>query len=192
MELSYSELEKIISTRRSVRPTQFSGEPVSQYELMKCFEMANWAPTHGNTEPWRFIVFGGDSRFVLAKDHIAALLESQPDLPEAKQTKMQLMAEKSSFIIAVVVQLKTMSKIRDIEEYEAVSCAVQNFHLAAHSLGLAGFWSTGGCTFYPEAQSWLQLDDNQQLMGFFYVGKTDRSLPVISKGNVSEKIRWVK
>ena len=191
MELSFSELEKIISTRRSVRPPKFNGEEVSKEDLLKCLEMANWAPTHGNTEPWRFIVYGPGSVEQFADDHLNSLLKVKPDLPEAKQDKMRMVALRSSHIIVVVAQLKTLDKIPDIEEVEAVSCAMQNFHLAAHSLGLAGFWSTGGCTSYPEAQAWLNLEKDQQLMGFFYLGKTSDSLPEMVKGSVENKVRWV-
>jgi len=36
-------------------PRAMSGEPVSDAELSKLFEAARWAPSAGNTQPWRFI-----------------------------------------------------------------------------------------------------------------------------------------
>lgn len=33
-----------------------NGQPVSQAEVQQLLEAANWAPTHGKTEPWRFAV----------------------------------------------------------------------------------------------------------------------------------------
>ena len=33
-----------------------SGERVSDAEVQQILEAANWAPTHGKTEPWRFAV----------------------------------------------------------------------------------------------------------------------------------------
>ena len=29
--------------------------------LEQMLEAANWAPTHGRTEPWRFVVLGADA-----------------------------------------------------------------------------------------------------------------------------------
>lgn len=33
-----------------------NGERVSDAEVQQILEAANWAPTHGKTEPWRFAV----------------------------------------------------------------------------------------------------------------------------------------
>jgi uncharacterized protein involved in response to NO len=33
-----------------------NGEQVSDAEVQQILEAANWAPTHGKTEPWRFAV----------------------------------------------------------------------------------------------------------------------------------------
>ena len=36
-------------------PRAFSGEPISQAELLSLFEAARWAPSANNSQPWRFI-----------------------------------------------------------------------------------------------------------------------------------------
>jgi nitroreductase len=35
-----------------------TGDAVSKQDIMALLEAANWAPTHGKTEPWRFVVLG--------------------------------------------------------------------------------------------------------------------------------------
>jgi len=35
-----------------------TGATVSQENIIAMLEAANWAPTHGRTEPWRFVVLG--------------------------------------------------------------------------------------------------------------------------------------
>jgi nitroreductase len=32
-----------------------SGEPLSERELLTLFEAARWAPSSGNSQPWRFL-----------------------------------------------------------------------------------------------------------------------------------------
>lgn len=35
-----------------------TGATVSHENIIAMLEAANWAPTHGRTEPWRFVVLG--------------------------------------------------------------------------------------------------------------------------------------
>ena len=46
-----------IRHRRSIFPKNYlSEESVSEENIWKILKAANWAPTHGKTEPWRFVV----------------------------------------------------------------------------------------------------------------------------------------
>ena len=36
-------------------PRAMSGEPISEAELLILFEAAHWAPSSGNSQPWRFL-----------------------------------------------------------------------------------------------------------------------------------------
>jgi nitroreductase len=42
-------------------PRAMSGEPISHEELMSLFEAARWAPSAGNTHPWRILYAHRDS-----------------------------------------------------------------------------------------------------------------------------------
>ena len=56
----------IIRQRRTIKPKQFSDRSVDDGLIREILENANWAPTHGLTEPWRFTVFTGTARQRLA------------------------------------------------------------------------------------------------------------------------------
>lgn len=43
--------------RRSITPKNFNDELIEDEEINHILECANTAPTHGKTEPWRFIVY---------------------------------------------------------------------------------------------------------------------------------------
>lgn len=57
-------VNQILAGRRSVRA--FSREKVDNSILDGLFEAARWAPSNGNRQPWRFIVFSGQDRGTLA------------------------------------------------------------------------------------------------------------------------------
>ena len=42
-------------------PRAMSGEPISQEELLRLFEAARWAPSSGNSQPWRMLYAHRDS-----------------------------------------------------------------------------------------------------------------------------------
>ena len=51
-------ISEIIRNRRTVKPAVMDADLEIPRELIdELFENANWAPTHGFTEPWRFKVF---------------------------------------------------------------------------------------------------------------------------------------
>ena len=53
-------ISDIIKKRRTIDPDLYTGEIVSEEIIYSILEAANWAPTHGFTEPWRFIVYNRD------------------------------------------------------------------------------------------------------------------------------------
>lgn len=52
--MEYDELLKLVAKRRSVRA--FKPDPVRDEDVEKIIEMARWAPSGANTQPWEFIV----------------------------------------------------------------------------------------------------------------------------------------
>ena len=80
---------ELIKRRRSVFPKDFSGQRVPRAALEQCLEAANWAPTHGKTEPWRFVVFEGDGIASLEgakREATARTLAGQPEALRAQVT----------------------------------------------------------------------------------------------------------
>ena len=58
MDYQIEEWNRLVRNRRSVFPRQFEeGRAVPDGIIMQILENATWAPNHGQTEPWRFVVF---------------------------------------------------------------------------------------------------------------------------------------
>ena len=191
------EVNKIIRNRRSMFVAQFKeNDPVEDHIIEELLENANWAPTHKLTEPWFFTVFTGEGLKEFA-DFQANLYKERAErngnYNEATFTKFKENPLKASHIIAISMKRDIKANLPVMEEIASVAMAVQNMYLTASAHGLAAYWGTGGPTFYPEAKPYFGLEEEDMLMGFFYVAKpaTDR-WPVGKRKPIAEKVRWIK
>ena len=65
---THSQLSALIRHRRSIKPVDMDATRIVERQLLtQVLEDATWAPTHGLTEPWKFIVHQGAGRARLAK-----------------------------------------------------------------------------------------------------------------------------
>ena len=74
----------LIKSRRSITPKDYVlGGNVSTKDLHKMLEAANWAPTHGRTEPWRYVVIQGGAAVSAYLDRVEEWYsEHGEELPE--------------------------------------------------------------------------------------------------------------
>lgn len=177
--MEFDQISQIIKSRKSTYPKQFSGENIERNTLVKWLEMANWAPNHKLTEPWRFIVYSESSLNELVDEHKELYLTQTPQdaINEAKLSMFKLVKEKTSHIVALVCQLDEAKRIPEWEEIAATAMAVQNLYLAMNSLNICGYWSTGNGTNSNAMREMLQLSESQVHLGWFYLGKPNLTLP---------------
>lgn len=191
------EVNKIIRNRRSMFVSQFKeNDPVEDSIIEEMLENANWAPTHKLTEPWRFTVFSGNGLQQLA-DYQSELYKERSEkmgtFKPAVYEKFKESPLKCSHIIAIIMKRNEASGLPEMEEVSAVAMAVQNMYLTACAHGLAAYWGTGGVTFYPEAKAYFELEENDQLMGFFYVAKPNLDVwPTGRRKPIADKVKWVR
>jgi nitroreductase len=175
-------------------PDEFEeGKEIPRNLIEQLLENANWAPTHGMTEPWRFFVFQGEGKRTIGELNAQMYRRNTPtDLfQEAKFKKQISIALKSSHVIAIVMKRQEIERIPEIEEIAAVACAVQNLHLTATAYGLAGYWSTGGGTYSQEMKEFFALSAKDKLMGFFYLGYPKTVRTIGKRTPVQEKTTWI-
>ena len=84
-----------------------------------------------------------------------------------------------------------LPKIPALEEIEAVACAVQNILLGATSLNIASFWSTGGMALKQPMKDFLELGDEDQVIGILYLGYADQLAAGSRFTPLEEKIKWI-
>ena len=186
-------LAQIIAERRTIKPDTFTGEIIADSEIQEILAQANWAPTHGYTEPWRFVVYKGEALKQLGQ-FMADYDQPNKDVEGFNKIRYNKLLNKpllASHVIALAMKPGSNPKIPEIEEICAVAMAVQNMWLYAHSLGYGAIWSTPGFAFKDEFRNYMKLDDSHKSMGLFYIGQASKSNLVgrrVSK--IDTKVRW--
>jgi nitroreductase len=187
------QFNELIRTRRSTFIPQFApGRVIPDDLIWQLLENANWAPSHKQTEPWRFTVFTGAGLLRLAEFQADLYQQTAgPAFKAAKHASLRRNPPRCSHVIAIAMK-RTEPRLPEIEEIEAVACAVQNLHLTAHAYGLGGYWSSGGITYTPEAKAFFGLEADDRLLGFFQLGYVEVPSAPGQRGPVQDKTRWVR
>ncbi len=185
----------LIRRRRTIKPSDMSDKTIENAHLAAMLENANWAPTHGMTEPWRFFVFAQEGRQRLA-DFCQSLYKKvtpEDQVRPDKYDKLGTQPLQAPVVIAVCMKRQEIEKIPEIEEIEAVACAVQNMHLTASALGMAAFWSSPPLVYTDEMREWLGLSDpRDKCLGFFYVGwPKEEEWPESTRGPITDKVTMI-
>jgi nitroreductase len=181
-------------TRRTIKPNLMdSTRAVDRGLLLEILEDANWAPTHGITQPWRFHVFAGEARLALADALISiydAITPSEEFRPE-KRAKLRVNCEQAPVVIAVAARVEPNGRISTLDELCATACAVENLLLSSHQRGLGSFWSTAAAGCSGELLVWLGLDSTHHAMGLVYLGyPKDEPIPDSTRIPLSDRVTF--
>lgn len=194
MKYNVEEINHLMRNRRSVFPDQLeAGKPVADEIVEQILENARWAPNHGHTEPWHFVVFTGKGLQTLANFQSQLYKESAGEkFKEASYQKLQRNPLLASHIIALCMKRDPNKKHPEVEEIAAVACAVENIYLSVTAYGLGGYWTTGGVTYNEKAKPFFGLGEDDKLLGFFYLGHIAVPSPAGKRKPMEEKLVWVK
>lgn len=193
MRFNLSEINELIRSRRTIYPEQYTERKVHKEQIEVILNNAQWAPTHGNTQPWRFKVFTDDGRQRLADFLGKTYLELTPteQQDDKKLAKMLTRPMLSSVVIAVCMERQKEEKILELEEIEAVACAVQNMHLSCTAYGLGGFWATPKLIYHPKMNEFLGLGEKDKCLGLFYIGYPSIEWPKAHRRPLEYTTEWI-
>ncbi|MCC6289618.1 MAG: nitroreductase [Chitinophagaceae bacterium] len=193
MQYDIAVINELIRSRRSVFPDQFEqGKYIPDEIIKEILTNATWAPNHGRNEPWFFNVFTGEGLQVLA-DFQSNLYKAEAgdNYSEATFKKLQQQPLKASHIIAIGMKRGANKRIPEIEDIEAVACAVQNMYLTVSAYGLGSYWTTGGITYKASAKEFFELGEEDKLLGFFYIGYVAVPSAKSTRISIEEKTKWI-
>ncbi len=183
---------QVIRSRRTVKPKAFSDRAIDPEILDELLENANWAPTHGMTQPWHFTVFTGEARQGLAS-FLAETYKAITTPEQFKPNKYEGMSKNAMLapvVIAIGMKRQKTEKITELDEALAVACAVQNLHLSAASFGLGGFWSSNVAAVSDQMRDYLGLEEKDRAFGLFYLGYPSGDWPTSSRSPIGDRVQW--
>tara|TARA_B110000438_G_scaffold144711_1_gene139349 strand:- start:268 stop:852 length:585 start_codon:yes stop_codon:yes gene_type:complete len=193
MKYNLSEIIEVIKNRRTIYPENFTGRIVQKDVIEKLLSCAIWAPTHGKTQPWRFKVFQDSGRLLLSDQLGEAYKENYLDesFNEMKYKKIKNRPLISSVVIAACMKRDSTKKIPEIEEVEAVACAVQNMLLTATAYGIGSFWSTPKILNTKAMKDFFNLEEEDKCLGLLYFGYTNEDWPVGQRKPIEYISEWI-
>lgn len=184
-----------IAHRRSLGVARLKPDPVDPALLQRALEAADWAPSHGETEPWRFRVYTGDSRRALGEAFAEAYRQEADG--SFKQSAFDGQRDRAwsapvwiSLGVAPALRPDGARTADEEEEVMAVACAVQNLHLVAAASGLAGMWLSKGVLIHPAVAAFAGLTPPGRLLGFLVLGWPNVPWPAGERRPLSEKVTW--
>jgi nitroreductase len=184
---------QLARSRRSTFPDQLEpGKKISNEIIKEILINATWAPNHGKAEPWQFTVFTGEGLQKLANFQSELYKkESGENFKEATYIKLQQNPLKASHIISIGMKRTDNKNIPEIEDIQAVACAVQNIYLSVTAYGLGGYMTTGGITYREKAKSFFDLGEEDKLLGFFYIGYVAIPSTGATRAPLDKKVKWL-
>jgi nitroreductase len=192
MEL-FNKLSEIVINRRSTKPVDFNGKPIDDQQILQLLELANWAPSHGLTEPWRFIIYSGQAVRQFCHQHAEQYRQTTPPdkFVPAKYEKQAHNGDLASHLIIVYMKRGANPGIPALEELCATAAAADNILLGAEALGIAVLWSTGGTVLQPVMKEYLGLGPEDVILGLLYLGYTDEPRRPGKRTPITEKTKWI-
>ncbi len=81
MNSNFETIAEVIRNRRTVKAAAMNGQKVPDTQIEQLVSLADYAPTHGRTEPWRFMIYTGASLEKFCSDHAQLYWDNTPKKP---------------------------------------------------------------------------------------------------------------
>ncbi len=170
-----STVAAVVESRRTIN--FFKPETPPRETIEKAIDLARWAPNHHLTEPWHFYHLSDDARNAVVSLNTELVRARRGDEAAAKKDK------RWSAIpgwIAVTCD-RNDDTHTFLEDYAAVSCAIQNLSLYLWASGIGTKWTTGPVTRDPKFYEIIWADpDRETLVGLVWYGYADE-IPVSTR-----------
>jgi nitroreductase len=139
-------------------------------------DMARYAPTAGNAQPWKFLIIKSEANKTKLREAVRSHLEREIDgMGISKEDKLERKRSFSAFAEKILAAPVLIFVFIDASHYPEPALydgamAVQNMMLAAHALGYGTSFQT---TIFPEelVKDLLSIPDNYRLICGVPLGK---------------------
>ena len=141
----------------------------TESEMEKVYKAALRAPDHAWLRPSSFIEVKGDGLNKLSNIFLE-YAKNQTDITNQIIQKYKNAPFRAPMIIILVNTFKEHPKVPSIEQKLSTATAAQNIMLALNTMNYSSIWRTGKLAFNKEIQTKLNLSDDQEILGYLYIG----------------------
>ena len=155
---------------------------VPQELVTQLCDLAQWAPNHKRTWPWRFAYVVGNGRAALGET-VAAAMQLNFDPPEKVNKALTKYLRTPGTL--VVGSASGDSPLRTAENRDAVAAGIQNILLGATAHGLATYWGSCPKGANDTVAKFCDFEPNTTVLALIYFGwptstvETPRRPPVV-------------
>ncbi|MCU1509535.1 MAG: nitroreductase [Glaciihabitans sp.] len=155
-------LDSVASRRSHPRVT---ADAPTHAQLLPLVEAAATVADHAALRPWRLIELRGASRERLGDAFVEA-----SGLDDENAQRLRAKPLRASLLIAIVAVHRPSFKVTDWEQDAAAAGVAHILSLLLNEAGWGVMWRTGGHTRADAVRRVHDLADNEQLLGWLYVG----------------------
>lgn len=176
-----------ITSRRSMGRL-LSPAPTPEH-IKQAVAVALTAPDHKMLRPYRFVVLENQA----LDDLGLALYQALLDKGETDQTaldKAKMLPKRAPMIITCVTDYKNHPKVPKFEQLLSAGAGVQNLLLALEAQGFGSVWRSGDLMNEVDVKKFFNLDEQNEVVGFIYVGTKGAELPERKQINVDDFVSF--
>lgn len=187
--MDYDDLLKLVRKRRSIR--RFKPDPVPDEYIDKIIEVARWAPSSLNQQPWEFVVVRElelrQKILQYCSDYMKfAVKMNNPQISQSPPAQGPSGGQGNRNVAPVFILLFGDTRVKEAEPRDlrwlkptiqdiftsSLANAYMYMHLAATSLGLASAWHSVSRTPYPQCmiKDLLGIPDQLKLHDMMMLG----------------------
>ncbi len=199
--LAPKDLHAFLRSRRSVR--RFLPDPVPDDVLQRVLEIAIYAPSAHNLQPWRFAVMRTDEAKVRLAQALAAQMRNDmgaqgvsAEAIEAQVRRSQARLREAPLVVMLNLDETVHRDVEDPRErymmVQSVAIVGLQILLAAYAEGLGGVWVCWPLYAQGAAQKALNLPPSWKPQGMLFLGypaETPAPPPRKSWQEVTREIR---
>ena len=161
----------------------------SKEEMKTVYKAALRAPDHAWLRPSSFIEVKDDGLKKLS--NIFKKYAQDKNFTKDIIKKYEQAPFRAPMILILVNTYKEHPKVPAIEQKLSTAASAQNITLALNAMNYSSIWRTGKLAFNRDVQKELNLQDNQEILGYLYVGTEVGKKKKVPEHNLNEFISYL-
>jgi nitroreductase len=133
-------------------------------------------PDHAGLTPFHFTIVEGEGLVNLSHIFVEAI--KSPNIEQAKIDKTAKMPFRAPLIIIISTQYQEHEKVPKEEQLITAGCCVHAMQMASVALGYGAMWRTGALSYNDSVKEALNIDVQNDIVGFLYIGTKTKVLPL--------------